>query len=480
MHRANRRARRAAWSGRSDAEADTRSATENRPAPVALQIIGERIAAVRRRCASFMRYACDGPPAAAIADSPRGTIDRVPLLRATDWRSARKRREFSVRRTLVSVAKIWHGELGQYCCPSWRHAPSIGRAGRRASGERQTGAARRLTSLRQATRPSTRPGTAAPSAAAPMALRTHAAGLARADGSSELIEAKTRDDDGDAEAATRRARRRAGRARRVCACRSALRRHRRSRPARRRRASTIRALDKDSCGVGFIADIKGRKSHQIVEDALAILLQSRASRRGRRRSARRRRRRHPGADPAQVLRRARPSELGFTLPEPGDYARRRRCSCRATRTGGRSSATSMPRRSPRRGPDAARLARRADRQFDARRIGEADRAVPHAGVHRPRQEDQRPRTSSSAGSTSCARSISDAIYQQRERRLSRLLPGVDVVPHGRLQGHVPRRPARHLLSRPARRRTSRARSRWCTSASRPTRSRPGRWRIPTG
>jgi glutamate synthase (NADPH/NADH) large chain len=31
------------------------------------------------------------------------------------------------------------------------------------------------------------------------------------------------------------------------------------------------ALDKDSCGVGFIADIKGRKSHQLVEDALAIL-----------------------------------------------------------------------------------------------------------------------------------------------------------------------------------------------------------------
>src|SRR6202171_3770770 len=30
--------------------------------------------------------------------------------------------------------------------------------------------------------------------------------------------------------------------------------------------------DKDSCGVGFIADIKGRKSHKIVEDALPILL----------------------------------------------------------------------------------------------------------------------------------------------------------------------------------------------------------------
>src|SRR5262245_48719712 len=31
-------------------------------------------------------------------------------------------------------------------------------------------------------------------------------------------------------------------------------------------------LDKDSCGVGFIADIKGRKSHKIVEDALTILV----------------------------------------------------------------------------------------------------------------------------------------------------------------------------------------------------------------
>ena len=32
------------------------------------------------------------------------------------------------------------------------------------------------------------------------------------------------------------------------------------------------ALEKDSCGVGFIADIKGRKSHKIVEDALTILV----------------------------------------------------------------------------------------------------------------------------------------------------------------------------------------------------------------
>src|SRR3569623_425339 len=31
------------------------------------------------------------------------------------------------------------------------------------------------------------------------------------------------------------------------------------------------ALEKDSCGVGFIANIKGKKSHQIVSDALQIL-----------------------------------------------------------------------------------------------------------------------------------------------------------------------------------------------------------------
>ena len=31
------------------------------------------------------------------------------------------------------------------------------------------------------------------------------------------------------------------------------------------------SLEKDSCGVGFIADIKGRASHQIVTDALSVL-----------------------------------------------------------------------------------------------------------------------------------------------------------------------------------------------------------------
>ena len=102
------------------------------------------------------------------------------------------------------------------------------------------------------------------------------------------------------------------------------------------------ALDKDSCGVGFIADIKGRKSHQIVEDGLRILcnLEHRGA---------------VGADPrvgdgagilvqipheffAKEARRAR-------LHAAGARRIRGRPAVHAARhaTGGRSSATSTPR-----------------------------------------------------------------------------------------------------------------------------------------
>ena len=78
-------------------------------------------------------------------------------------------------------------------------------------------------------------------------------------------------------------------------------------------------LEKDSCGVGFIANIKGRKSHQIVADALSILcnLEHRGA---------------VGADPragdgAGILVQIphaflsrKTAELGFTLPDPGEYA----------------------------------------------------------------------------------------------------------------------------------------------------------------
>jgi glutamate synthase (NADPH/NADH) large chain len=79
------------------------------------------------------------------------------------------------------------------------------------------------------------------------------------------------------------------------------------------------SLEKDSCGVGFIANIKGRKSHQVITDAINILcnLEHRGA---------------VGADPragdgAGILVQipheffARKTKaLGFTLPSPGYYA----------------------------------------------------------------------------------------------------------------------------------------------------------------
>src|SRR6266496_4343940 len=74
----------------------------------------------------------------------------------------------------------------------------------------------------------------------------------------------------------------------------------------------------DACGVGFVANIKGRKSHEIVEQGLQIL----------------RNLDHRGAcgcevntgDGAGILLQlpheflaAAAGEANFTLPEPGDY-----------------------------------------------------------------------------------------------------------------------------------------------------------------
>ena len=59
---------------------------------------------------------------------------------------------------------------------------------------------------------------------------------------------------------------------------------------------------RDSCGVGFIAHMKGVKSHAIVQDALRVLENLEHRVRRRRRSAHGRRRRYSGADPARLLR----------------------------------------------------------------------------------------------------------------------------------------------------------------------------------
>src|SRR5689334_9207856 len=79
------------------------------------------------------------------------------------------------------------------------------------------------------------------------------------------------------------------------------------------------SLEKDSCGVGFIANIKGRKSHQIISDALSMLcnLEHRGA---------------VGADPRfgdgagilvqipHAFFKRKAAEIGFQLPAPGEYA----------------------------------------------------------------------------------------------------------------------------------------------------------------
>ena len=175
--------------------------------------------------------------------------------------------------------------------------------------------------------------------------------------------------------------------------------------------------------------------------------QPRASRRGRRRSARRRWRRYPGADAAQVpcqegcrnrLRPARPRSL---CGRRAVHAARRGLAAgdhghlRRNRGAGRH--------------EGSRLARRADRQFDARRIGQAHRAGAQAGLPRAQPADGVGRGFRAPALHPAQDHLLDALRQARAAALQ-LLPGVDLVPHADLQGYVPRRSARHLLPRSAR------------------------------
>ena len=156
--------------------------------------------------------------------------------------------------------------------------------------------------------------------------------------------------------------------------------------ARRPRACTTSRMEKDSCGVGFIANIKGKKSHQIVSDAINILcnLEHRGA---------------VGADPragdgagilvqiphAFFARKA--AEIGFKLPEPGHYA---------------IGALFMPKETAWRKVIQSIIAEQIKEEglvllgwrdvpsdnVLARRNRQADRTLPHAGVHRPQRHGE--------------------------------------------------------------------------------------------
>ena len=89
------------------------------------------------------------------------------------------------------------------------------------------------------------------------------------------------------------------------------------------------AHEHDACGVGFVVNIKGERSHDIVQKGTRGARQPDPSRRLRMRSADRRRRRHPDADSARVSR-ARGGEARLHAAGAGRVRRRPWFSCRST------------------------------------------------------------------------------------------------------------------------------------------------------
>ena len=204
----------------------------------------------------------------------------------------------------------------------------------------------------------------------------------------------------------------------------------------------------DACGIGAVVNISGRRDHAIVEHGKQVLLNLHAPRGGRGRRIDRRRGRHPAADSRTSSSPPRPTGWASTCPRrrqygvamlflPQDDELRRRCE------------EILAEAIDEDGLKRARLARRADRQ-------------PLPGRHRPGLRAGRSGRCSSAARGWRTRSWNGGCIVARkraERRVretlgdaaERVLHPLDVLPHDRLQGHVPGPAVVRLLSRPGRR-----------------------------
>ena len=142
----------------------------------------------------------------------------------------------------------------------------------------------------------------------------------------------------------------------------------------------------DACGVGFIADLKGGKSHQHRQGCALHPREPRASRRRGCRPARRRRRRHPDPDPARVP--------GRGVREAQDQAAQARPLRRRSRlhAAGRAAARALRARvdahHPRGGPGVPGLALGAGRQLLPVGDDQGGGAGAPADLHRPAEGDR--------------------------------------------------------------------------------------------
>ena len=241
------------------------------------------------------------------------------------------------------------------------------------------------------------------------------------------------------------------------------------------------ANEKDACGVGFIADMKNRKTPRHRRAGPRDPAQPRPSRRRRRRPQDGRRLRHAGADPAPLLRRGvrqarhRPARARPLRRRPPLHAARSRAAAALSRTivekvdrGRRPASSSAGATCRWTTATSARASKPTGagctgRSSSARPKGIADRGRLRAPAVHPAQGD-----------------LQHHLRHEGPAHEAGYYPVSLSCAHDRLQGHGAGRTSSATTTRTCRTRASRARSRSCTSASPPTPSRPGSSRIPTG
>ena len=214
------------------------------------------------------------------------------------------------------------------------------------------------------------------------------------------------------------------------------------------------AHEHDACGVGFVVDLKDRKSHDIVEQGAADPAQPRAPRRLRLRDEHRRRRRHPPADAARASSPRSATGSASSCRPPGDYGvgmvflptRRRRPRSTARR--------SVREDRPRRGAGRPRLARpcRPTTRMLGPTAAAGEPVIRQIFIGRGRDvRVERRRLAFERKLYVIRKLVENAVRATRTSPTSgHVLRPEPVVQDAHLQGHAQRAAARRLLPRPAR------------------------------
>ena len=232
----------------------------------------------------------------------------------------------------------------------------------------------------------------------------------------------------------------------------------------------------DACGVGFIADLKGRKSHKIVADALAILenLEHRGA---------------VGADPlaGDGAGHSHPDStrlLQDRVRKAENQAARRRTlcgrppfSCRKTSASAHIASAYGHASSAKKGLSSSVGARYRSTTVRCPRWSKAlSRSIGRSSSG-ARSPFAMPKPSN-VNFTSSVKVVSNALFDSYKRPRHRTLHRVVVLAHIGLQGHVPVVSGQGLLQRPLGRPVAVVDGASPSTFSRPTRSRRGSWRIP--